>query len=114
MNHFYEGTLEELSNLERLSNLESLAKPWHSFTHYLLADLVKKDNKIYYCKREHISHDDSKYDFKCHDYWELITYISNFNKPIITKERKNNTTVIEEKPNIKKKLSRKVFLFNEK
>ena len=44
----------------------------------------------------------------------MITRISNFNKPTITKERKNNTTVIEGKQNIKKKLSRKVFLFNEK
>ena len=103
MNYFYEGISE------RLSNLENLARPWHSFTHYLVADLVKNNNKIYYCKKEHVSHDDWRYDFECHDYWEKVSYnnsiVKNLNKSINEKEHIN-------KINKNKKLNRKVFLFD--
>ena len=94
-------------NYKFMSNLENLAPHWHSHTHYLVADLIKNDNRIYYCKKEHVSHDDFRYDFECHDYWKKVNYtnsiVKNFNKSINGKGHINKN----------KKLSRKVFLFDE-
>lgn len=39
-------------NYKFMSNLENLAAHWYNHTHYLIGDLVKKDNRFYYCKKE--------------------------------------------------------------
>ena len=100
-------------NYKFMSNLENLATHWYNYTHYLIGDLVKKDNIIYYCKKEHVSNEEFMYDLECHDYWERVTWINSLNEPIIVKERKNNEIITKDKPT-KKKINRKVFLFNEK